>query len=145
MENIWIRIRQNDEDPLDPDLDPQHWFKLCYLVRFLESRPVDLRNALLQANDEANRVKRRAAEEPVNCTWTIQAKLAACVSHIPLKDHPDDGFPIKCLYFFNWYSADHRRRSDKTQKRRQRSLLLVGGMEVIQFHAATLEFEEMDE
>ena len=23
----WIRIRQNDADPLDPDLDPQHWYK----------------------------------------------------------------------------------------------------------------------
>ena len=81
------------------DPDPQHWLKLCYLVRFLESRPVDLRNALLQADDEANRVKRRAAEEPVNCTWTIQAKLAACKGRNRAK------------FLTKTYKTEHRKRT----------------------------------
>ena len=24
---LWVRIRQNDADSLDPDMDPQHWQK----------------------------------------------------------------------------------------------------------------------
>jgi len=42
-----------------------------YCGSFLESRSLEVRNALLQG---AERVKRSPLEEPVNCTWTIQAK-----------------------------------------------------------------------
>ena len=27
---LWIRIRLNDADPVDPD--PQHWFKVCKTI-----------------------------------------------------------------------------------------------------------------
>jgi hypothetical protein len=34
---------------------------------------VEVREALLQLEEEQQRVRREAAEQPVNCTWTIQA------------------------------------------------------------------------
>ena len=32
---LWIRIRQNDADPLDLDLDPQHWVELYHVQVFV--------------------------------------------------------------------------------------------------------------
>jgi len=49
---------------------------VCVCARYIEERPLPMRNALLKPRslEQEQDRRRREAEQPVNCTWTIQTE-----------------------------------------------------------------------